>query len=284
MDRTLKVDGNSECRNAHGVDSDFYNVYFGLGHGLKLIDNAKVFRVSPAGAAFGSLLVRHFQRESSSQRFLDVGAGSGVHALLLRSMGVSAVTATDVSDVAVAVAKKNEMNNFGVNVIDFVVGDLFEGLRSRESRYDVVMFNPPGWGTPSQSFIEELKAQGDQEGLSVDSMFYGDRTLKTFFEKLPCHLVDGGKVVIGLNSMVGVKSVIDFVKGLYSDEYKVQFTLLECHEFPLILYTKSWARMRARLVEEALRWRDDGEAYFNYSAKGEITWFYEIVELTLLKR
>ena len=144
MDRTLKVNGNSGCRSAQPVDSDFYNVYFGLGHGLKLIDNSKVFKVSPAGAAFGSLLVRHFQRESSSQRFLDVGTGSGVHALLLRSMGVSAVTATDVSGVAVAVAKRNEINNFGVGAIDFVIGNLFDGVLSGESKYDVILFNPPG--------------------------------------------------------------------------------------------------------------------------------------------
>ena len=120
-----------------------YDMYFGLGHHIKLIDSPAVFKVSPAGLAFGSLLVRLIGQDCCSSKFLDLGTGSGVHALLLRSMGMRSICGTDISKDAVSTASDNEYRNFGTRDISFLAGDLFQGVPDLE-RYDVILFNPPG--------------------------------------------------------------------------------------------------------------------------------------------
>lgn len=189
-----------------GTSCSSYSVYFGMGQCFKLIDEPGVFKVSLAGLAFGSLLMRYLNKERIDARFLDLGTGSGVHSFLLKGMGVKSVTATDISEEAIIVAQRNELCNFGVNTIEFSLGDLFQGLSSATGKFDVILFNAPGWRTPSASFLNALKNSVGVKGLPIDSMFYGDRTLERFFEKLPDHLNDGGKVIIGLNSLGSVRN------------------------------------------------------------------------------
>jgi len=267
-----------------GVSGDSYNVYFGMGHCFKLIDEPGVFKVSLAGLAFGSLLIRYLSKESTNGRFLDLGTGSGVHSFLLKGMGVKSVTATDISKEAVFVARRNELCNFGVNSIEFTFGDLFQGLSGGAEKYDVILFNAPGWRTPSASFLTALKKTGGVEGLPIDSMFYGDRTLERFFEELPGHLSDGGKVIIGLNSLVGIRQVMNRLEELHAEKYVIDCRLLERYDFPLLFYTEDWARIQNLLVDEVMSWTRKGEAYCSMQEDGKIIWSYEIVEITLWER
>jgi len=261
-----------------------YSVYFGMGLSFKLIDEPGVFKVSRAGLAFGSLLIRYLNKECIGSRFLDLGTGSGVHSFLLKGMGVKSVTATDISKEAVFVAQRNELCNFGVNTIEFASGDLFQGLSAGSAKYDVILFNAPGWRTPSASFLKALKKSVGGEGLPIDSMFYGDRTLERFFEKLPGHLSDGGKVIIGLNSLVGIRQVMNRLEELHAEKYVIDCRLLERHDFPLLFYTEEWARIRNLLVDEVMSWTRKGEAYCSMHEDGKIIWSYEIVEITLWER
>ena len=267
-----------------GMEGASYDVYFGLGHSFKLIDEPGVFKVSLAGMAFGSLLMRYLNNERIKSRFLDLGSGSGVHTFLLKGMGAKSVTATDISREAVLVAKRNELCNFGASTIEFAFGDLFQGLSDGSIKYDIILFNPPGWRTPSASFLKALETSVGVEGLPIDSMFYGDRTLERFFVELPDHLSDGGKVIIGLNSLVGIRQVMNRLQELHSEKYVIDCRLLERHDFPLLLYTEKWARIKNLLVEEVMSWARKGEAYCCMQEDGQITWSYEIVELTLWER
>lgn len=266
------------------MEGSLYSVYFGMGLSFKLIDEPRVFKVSLAGLAFGSLLMRYLNKECIGSRFLDLGTGSGVHSFLLKGMGVKSITATDISKEAVFVARRNELYNFGANTIDFAFGDLFQGLSSGSEKYDVVLFNAPGWRTPSASFLKALKKSGCGEGLPIDSMFYGDRTLERFFEELPDHLSDGGKVIIGLNSLVGIRQVMSRLQELHAEKYVIDCRLLERHDFPLLFYTEEWARIRNLLVDEVMSWTRKGEAYCSMQEGGKIIWSYEIVEITLWRR
>lgn len=81
-----------------------YAAYFGLGHHLKLHDRPGVFKVSLAGMALGSHLLKGLLPHELSGKSLDLGTGSGVLALLLRSLGAGDVTASDVSESAVDLA------------------------------------------------------------------------------------------------------------------------------------------------------------------------------------
>lgn len=284
----MSIENSNHLQGAHFNDAkvfdDSYSVYCGLGHCINLFYDAKVFKVSPAGVAFGSLITRYVNKEHKDAKFLDLGTGSGVHSLLLKSMGVGSVTGSDISTDAIVVAKKNEFNNFGVNTIEFFCGDLFQGLPDLSEQYDVILFNPPGWRTPSDSFLQALDKFSGMEGLPIDSMFYGDRTLGRFFKELPNHLVDGGKVIIGLNSLVGIREVMNRLRNSHEEMYVIDCRLLERHDFPLLLYSESWARVQDLLVEEILSWTRKGDAYCNVLENGQIFWSYEIVELTFWKK
>lgn len=277
--RTKEAPGNS-CFN----EFELYDVYFGMGHSITLIDDPKAFKVSPAGVAFGSLLTRYVTEELLTARMLDLGTGSGIHSLLLKSIGVGNVVASDISEDAVAIARKNELLNYGNSTIEFCHGDLFEGLKASAYRYDVILFNPPGWRTPSNGFLEALGKLAGSKVCPVGSMFYGDEILARFFNELPFRLVDGGKVIIGLNSLVGIKQSINRLRHVHANDFIIQCRLLERHEFPLFFYYEEWTAAKHLFISEILSWTRQGLAYCSVEKNGQINWSYEIVELTLRKK
>jgi release factor glutamine methyltransferase len=78
---------------------------------------------------------------SMSMRALDLCTGGGCVAITLgRERPTASVTAVDVSDGALAVARANAMRLGAYNVA-LLRGDLFEGLEGRT--FDVVTANPP---------------------------------------------------------------------------------------------------------------------------------------------
>jgi release factor glutamine methyltransferase len=79
--------------------------------------------------------------EDRSARVLDLGTGSGAVALALASERERcAVTATDRSEAALAVAQRNA-GRLGLGGIRFRAGDWFAAVA--ESAFDVIVSNPP---------------------------------------------------------------------------------------------------------------------------------------------
>ena len=70
---------------------------------------------------------------------LDLCTGSGAIAVAVNKKSGARVVASDISEEAVALAKENAISN-GAEV-EFVTGDLFDGLEGR--RFDVIISNPP---------------------------------------------------------------------------------------------------------------------------------------------
>ena len=87
------------------------------------------------------VLMRVAGAERVFESALDVGTGSGAIALALAAEGLArSVTATDISDVALAAARGNAAA-VGVAGIDFRAGRLLEPVADRI--FDLVLSNPP---------------------------------------------------------------------------------------------------------------------------------------------
>lgn len=254
------------------------DAYFGMGPSIKLIDESGVFKISPAGSALGNYMLRTLRDDELKGGCLDIGTGSGVLALLLRDMGAEDIVGTDISAAAIDLAVRNETLNFGDNKIFFAVSDLFSDLPDRLRKFDTVIFNPPGWRTPSEDLLEHLAAIGNTEELAPSAMFYGDRLLLKFLQELPFYLQESGRAIIGMNSLVGIKDVLTRYRNAQCDGCPLQFRLLERHTFPLLFYSEHWKKIGHRLLEEFSHWQERHQAAYSLDSKGNLYWSYEVVE------
>jgi len=257
-----------------------YSAYFGLGHNIKLHDRPGVFKVSLAGMSLGAYLLRGLEPHELKGRFLDLGTGSGVLALLLRGIGAEYIAATDISLSALALAKENERLNFNEPLIRFYAADLFDGLPVG-ARYDTLIFNPPGWRTPSPHLLAELDHICDQCDMAPQAMFYGDELLLRFLRELPFHLHPRGRALVGLNSLIGIRDVIQRHKAEYPRGTPLNFRLLERHSLPLLFYSDGWKKAESALRAEFAHWREHHGAVFTTDSHNRLYWSYEVVSCSL---
>jgi release factor glutamine methyltransferase len=134
-------------------------------------------------------------RRAAPLRILDLGTGSGAIALALAKERPEAeLAATDVSDAALAVARKNaEALGLGERV-RFASGDLFAAVPGE--RFDVVVSNPP--------YVAECEAPRLAPELAHEppaALFAaGDGTalLRRIAAEAPAHLAPGGLLALEL--------------------------------------------------------------------------------------
>lgn len=255
---------------------EMYKMYFGLGQSLELIHTAQVFKVSLAGLRLGSYLVRTSDQLTLNSSFLDIGTGSGVHALLMRKLGNNHITAADISKNSINQAKKHELINFTDKKISFHVSDLFEGIP--KDKFHTILFNPPGWRTPSNSLLDELKSIKQQGQIPIRAMFYGDDVVTRFLDELPLHLSTTGRAIIGLNSLVGIRDILQRYHEKHQGVPPLSYKLIERHTFPLLYYSAQWRMISHALKDEFKDWLKKDLAAYSIDQHGEIYWSYEIVE------
>lgn len=120
-------------------------------------------------------------------RVLDIGTGSGAIAVSLAKLGRQAqVTAADVSDRALEIARQNAERNGAA--VEFVKSDCFSALKGR--KYDMIISNPPYISTdemrglmPEVTREPELALFGGADGLD----FY-----RRISREAPEYLNEGG--------------------------------------------------------------------------------------------
>lgn len=80
----------------------------------------------------------------SSPSVLEIGTGSGAIAIALATeLPRASIIATDISSDALSVAEKNAAVNGVNNSITFVLGDLFDAVKTDGKSFDLVISNPP---------------------------------------------------------------------------------------------------------------------------------------------
>ena len=140
----------------------------------------------------------------SNPRVLDLCTGSGALAVAIAYYAPFAeVTATDLSEAALAAAEKNAETN-GVNV-NFIQGNLFEAVKD-ELPFDLIISNPPY--IPSEEIeLLEKNVKDYEPRLALD----GGKTGLDFYEIIvpesSAHLKSGGHLVleIGWNQASDIK-------------------------------------------------------------------------------
>jgi release factor glutamine methyltransferase len=126
-------------------------------------------------------------------RVLDLCTGSGVIAIsLAKELTAARVIATEVSEAAVALARKNAERNGVADRVDVRLGDLWEPVAGE--RFDLIASNPP---YIASSVIDTLQAEVKREPRVAldggpDGMAFYDRICAA----ARIHLEPGGALVV----------------------------------------------------------------------------------------
>ena len=131
---------------------------------------------------------------------LDLGTGSGAIALSVAAEWPSAtVTATDLSDAALAVAQANAAACGLAERVQFLRGDWFEPLPADE-RFEVIVSNPPYIAEGERDALQAQVREFEPER-ALFAGATGLEALREIVEQAPRHLVAEGLLALELAEM-----------------------------------------------------------------------------------
>ena len=103
--------------------------------------------------------VINIAKKTNAKKILDLCSGSGAIAIsLAKYIENSQITAVDISEEALRIAKLNAVNNNVEDKITFVKSDLFENIV--KEKYDIIVSNPP---YIKKDFMKKLDKEVQQE-------------------------------------------------------------------------------------------------------------------------
>lgn len=143
---------------------------------------------------------------------LDIGTGSGAIAVSLshnrKDLNISAV---DISEKALEIAKKNEISITGHNNIQFIHSDLFTSIDN--IKYDLIVTNPPYVSEkeknklqPELSFEPENALYSGEDGLNL---------IKKIINEAPSYLTESGILIIEIGYDQG-ESIIKYSSNKFN--------------------------------------------------------------------
>jgi release factor glutamine methyltransferase len=86
----------------------------------------------------------NFTQQNRPPRILDLGTGSGVLAIsVAKELPQAQIWATDLSDGALSIARRNAEKHGVADRIKFMCGDLWEPIAILDFNFDMIISNPP---------------------------------------------------------------------------------------------------------------------------------------------
>jgi release factor glutamine methyltransferase len=134
-------------------------------------------------------------------RIIDVGTGSGVIAVTLAARLPDArITAADVSESALAVARRNAERHQAAERIAFVESDLLETVAGT---FDVIAANLP---YIARDDLAALEVSRWEPGLALDGGPEGLDLIRRLLAQAPARLASGGTIFLEIGSDQGERA------------------------------------------------------------------------------
>jgi release factor glutamine methyltransferase len=125
-------------------------------------------------------------------RFLEIGAGAGVTAVIAALSGCAAVTALDISTAAVENTRRNAERHGVADRVRVAHSDLFAAL-DEDDRYDMIFWN--------SNYIEVEPDAVNETELHHALFDPGFDAHRRFLAEAPRHLTPAGRVLLGFSDI-----------------------------------------------------------------------------------
>lgn len=142
------------------------------------------------------------------KKILDMCTGSGCIAISVAKNSDISVTASDISNKAVEVAKENAGINEVTDKINFIVSDMFSNIS--EQKFDIIISNPPYIAEKEfQELEKELSFEPRQALVAKeDGLFF----YKQIAKNAKNYLNQNGLIIVELNA-----NIPDTITGIFTD-------------------------------------------------------------------
>ena len=132
-------------------------------------------------------------KDHESPRILELGTGSGVVSIVLyKELVTPEITATDISDEALYMAKNNA-DRYQIKDINFLVSDWFSEIQNK--KYDLIISNPP-YVDKTKLSNQELFDIDMEPDIALYSENNGTSDLESIIQKSSIFLKHGGCLML----------------------------------------------------------------------------------------
>jgi release factor glutamine methyltransferase len=191
-------------------------------YNLRLTLNEQVLIPRPETEELVHWIIDDYKKPGENKKLsiLDVGTGSGCIAIALKkNLPVAAVTATDISKGALAIARENADNN--TTAIDFTETDfLNEAEWERLPVADIIVSNPPYIPVHEKEKLDKNVTCFEPHA----ALFVPDHSPLLFYEKIISfakkHLNKDGKIYVEIHEDYAEETAVIFFKQFKNVEIR----------------------------------------------------------------
>ena len=150
-------------------------------------------------------IIQGTKSKGQGLNILDIGTGSGCIAIALKkNLPEATVSAIDISDEALLLAKENALLN--QTLINFLRADILNiesGIRNQESKLDIIVSNPPYVRISEKNKMSKNVLDYEPH----EALFVQDNDALIFYKAVANfalqHLSSGGKLYFEINEALG---------------------------------------------------------------------------------